>query len=412
MNSFEEIKKTVDDFVVSLGRRSSYSLERVEKLLEKLDNPQEKFKTVHIAGTSGKTSTAYYTASMLEAAGYKTGLSVSPYLEELNERIQIGTRPVPEEIFCKEFTEFFEKVKSLDIRPTYFELFVSFSYWYFAKSKMDYAVVEVGLGGLLDATNVIKRPDKICIITDIGLDHIRILGDTLGEIASQKAGIIQDHNPVFMYRQGDEVDQSILERARSKHATIHYVETSDLLPDLPKFQKRNWNLAKNVCDYILIRDGHNAIDEKVRLKTADIVVPGRLELLESQGKKVVLDGAHNPQKMGALIDSFKARFPHSSVSVLLAIGDNKNAHLKDITAEVDKLHGSVIVTTFKKDGDDSKLSIDADEIAKGFKISKVETEPDLDNALKRLFERDDDLLLITGSLYLVGIVRKRLRKRP
>lgn len=409
MKTFAEVKHTVDNFVVSLGRRSSYSLHRVEVLLDKLGNPQENFKTVHVAGTSGKSSTAYYMASMLEASGYKTGLSISPYLEELNERIQIGIKPTSEELFCREFTQFFEIIKKLGIKPTYFELFVAFSYWYFAKSRVDYAVIEVGLGGMLDATNTIKRHDKVCIITDIGLDHIKILGNTIGEIAAQKAGIIQSHNNVFMYEQGPEVNNALQKRAAEKHAALHYAKLLSVVPDnLPKFQKRNWNLAANALEFILARD-NKEIDAKLLEKTSKIIVPGRLEIIKSKGKTIILDGAHNPQKMHSLVESFRLKFPGKRPAMLFAVGENKADHLKDMVAEIKDLPDFTIITTFKKENDESSTSIKPQKIAQYFDTGKIIQEADLEKALDVLLSRPEEFLLITGSLYLVGSLRRKIK---
>ena len=408
MQTFAEVKETVDGFVVSLGRRSSYSLDRIEHLLAKLGNPQESFRTVHIAGTSGKSSTAYYMASMLEGAGYRTGLSISPYLEELNERIQIGTNPVPEEVFCQEFSEFFEIVKKLHIKPTYFELFVAFSYWYFAKSAVDYAVIEVGLGGLLDATNTIKRPDKVCIVTDIGLDHIKILGNTIGEIASQKAGIIQEGNNVFMYSQGSEVDAAVQKRADEKQAVVHFARRLAEVPsDLPKFQQRNWNLAANALKFITARD-EKKIEPQTLENTSKITVPGRLEPISIKGKTIILDGAHNPQKMHSMVESFRLKFPGARPAMLFAVGENKLAHLEEMIKEVKDMPAFAVITTFKKENDENATSIDTQKIAKYFDADKIIQEPDLDKALYILFSRPEDILLATGSLYLVGELRKRL----
>jgi dihydrofolate synthase/folylpolyglutamate synthase len=409
MKSFDEVNQIINDYVLSLDSNSSYTLHRIKELLKELGNPQEEFKTVHIAGTSGKTSTSYYIANMLKTGGYKVGLSVSPYVEEMNERVQLGASPLPEPIFCREFTQFFKILNTLSITPTYFELFVAFAYWYFAKIKVDYAVIEVGLGGLLDGTNVIERQDKICVITDIGLDHTRILGDTLTQIVRQKAGIIQDHNHVFMYRQDDEIGREIISRAKQKHAIIHYAEPSEADMELVNFQKRNWILARDVCEYIFTRDSHEGLDDKQWVKTADIVIPGRLETFKYKNKTIILDGAHNPQKIRSLTESFKTRYPGASPVVLLAVGDNKDLHLEDISKEVGKLSKFVIITAFERGRDAPRMSISPKKIAQKLEQNHVLIEPDLDKAVKLLINRQEDLLLITGSLYLVGAVKKILR---
>lgn len=406
MKSFAEVEKAVNSYAMSLDRSSSYSLERIIALLEALGNPQEKFKTVHIAGTSGKTSTSYYTAAMLEKAGYKVGLSVSPYVNDMNERVQIGTEPLPETLFCQEFSQFFEILNKLSIRPTYFELFVSFAYWYFAKAGVEYAVMEVGLGGLLDGTNVIRREDKVCIITDIGLDHISVLGGTIKEVAAQKAGIIQPHNHVFIYRQSSEIDTQIQARAREKHAIIHY---ADAKPAQECLQRRNWNLAQTACEYILDRDGKERPASEAWLQTAYITIPGRQETLKYKEKTIILDGAHNAQKTDFLVESFRARYPDESPAVLLAIGANKDIHVQGMAQSLGILANFTIITTFSKGGDTPYPSIDPEEIAKYFDEQCVTVEPDLQRAIEALLAREEKILLVTGSLYLVGAVKKLLK---
>ncbi len=407
MKTFTQVNRAVDNFVVALDRSASYSLDRIKDLMDELGNPQDNFKTVHIAGTSGKTSTAYYVAAMLETAGYRTGLSVSPYVEEVNERVQIGTKPLSEPIFCQQFSEFFKIVKRLSIKPTYFELFVAFAYWYFAKIKVDYAVIEVGLGGLLDGTNVIERPDKICVITDIGVDHTHILGSTISEITRQKAGIIKNHNPVFMYHQNEEVEQEIFKQAFSEHAAVHYVKP----PKLSGFVRRNWNLAKNVCEYIFSKDERKNLTEAQWEKIAEITIPGRLEILKFKGKTIVLDGAHNSQKISSLAESFKKKYIGAKVAILFAIGENKSEHLQAMADELNNLSDFVIATNFYKDSQVEKSSVEPEIIARYFDKQKLLIEPDLKKAAQALLKRKEDVLLVTGSLYLVGAVKKILKQR-
>lgn len=372
-----------------------------------MDNPQEDFHAVHIAGTSGKTSTCYYIANMLEAAGYTVGLSASPHVTEMNERVQIGSAPLSEQEFCLEFNEFIKILNTLSITPTYFELFVAFTYWYFAKIKVDYAVIEVGIGGMFDATNVIKRPDKICVITDIDLDHTDILGNTVSEIAQQKAGIIQKGNVVFMHDQSSEVTRIIQERTNLKKATL-YKATPAVEPmagHLPLFQQRNWTLAKCVCEYIFEKAG-NGLDTDKWQKTTDTIIPGRLEIIERGNKKIILDGAHNSQKMRALASSYKRLFPDADTAVLLAITETKDVHLAEIASQISKISTHIIISTFASDQDIPKKSIGPNTIAKYFNDKDVYLQPDLQKAFQELLDSKKDFLLITGSLYLISAIKK------
>src|SRR5581483_7745687 len=161
-----------------------YTLDTINAVMELVGNPQDKVKVLHVAGTSGKTSTAYYLASLLKANGASVGLCVSPHLIEVNERVQIDLKPLPERDFCDGLGQFWDLATSTGLKPSYFEMLVAFPYWEFARRGLDYVVMEVGVGGLLDGTNVVHSENKVCIITDIGLDHTKLLGDTIPEIAA------------------------------------------------------------------------------------------------------------------------------------------------------------------------------------------------------------------------------------
>lgn len=410
IKTFAEAEQAINDFVTPSNIGENYTLDRIKELLGHLDNPQDKFKTVHVAGTSGKTSTCYFIAKMLESGGYKTGLTISPHITEINERVQIGLKPLPEKNFCNELEKFLTILNKLSIRPTYFELMVAFAYWYFAKIEVDYAVVETGLGGLLDGTNTILRPDKICVITDIGLDHTSILGNTLKLIAQQKAGIIQEHNHVFMYDQGAEVTEQILAIAKEEHAVLHLIQGSGKIStDLPPYQERNWNLAKQVCEFILKTNGKD-LNEEEWLGTAKVIIPGRTETITYGDKTIILDGAHNAQKMKTFIDSFKQKFPGESPAALLAISDDKD--LDAIARELEGVASFIIVTSFKSNQDLQKISIDPKKLAKYFTVSKTVVEADAGKALALLLKRPEKTLLITGSLYLISEARKALAKIP
>lgn len=406
IKTFAEAEQAINEFVTPSNISENYTLDRIKELLGHLDNPQDKFKTVHVAGTSGKTSTCYFIASMLESGGYKTGLTISPHITEINERVQIGLKPLPEKDFCVELETFLSILNKLSIKPTYFEFMIAFAYWYFDKTGVDYAVVETGLGGLLDGTNTILRPDKICVITDIGLDHTNVLGNTLELIAQQKAGIIQEHNHVFMYDQGAEITEQILERAKDKHAVLHLVHDSNSSSaGLPPYQDRNWNLAKQACEFILKTDGRELTEDEW-LDTAEVSIPGRLETITYRSKTIILDGAHNAQKMKTFIDSFKKKFPDESPAILLAISDDKN--LGAIAKELEGVASFIIVTSFKSNQDLQKVSIDPKKLAEYFTESKTAVEAEANKAVRLLLERPEKTLLITGSLYLIGEARKAL----
>ena len=193
-------------------------LDNTIRLCNALDNPQRKFKTLHIAGTNGKGSTSHMLAAILARAGYKTGLYTSPHLLDFRERIRVNG------LMCEEkfVTDFVQKHKALieDVQPSFFEITVAMAFDYFERSKVDIAVIEVGLGGRLDSTNIIKP--LLSVITNIGFDHMNLLGNTLGEIASEKAGIIKENTPVVISEYAAETASVFLDKAHAEEAPIQF----------------------------------------------------------------------------------------------------------------------------------------------------------------------------------------------
>ncbi|MGH7239706.1 MAG: bifunctional folylpolyglutamate synthase/dihydrofolate synthase, partial [Candidatus Saccharimonadales bacterium] len=361
------------------------------------------------AGTSGKTSTAYYMAALLAAIGKKTGLSVSPHVDSITERVQVNGQPVDDSSFCKELGIFLDIVHHAAPKPTYFELLYAFMIWYMVKVDMDYVVVETGVGGLFDATNVSTREDKVCLITDIGFDHMDLLGDTLGEIAAQKAGIIHPGNHVFMYEQGDEVMDAITSRCGQQGATLHAVDESykdRAFPvSLPLYQRRNWFLAYSAYEYLRDRDALAVLDNNSLDATCGITVPGRMELFKLRGKTIVMDGAHNGQKIRTFADSLRRLFPNKRPAVLLALKDGKDR--ADFVREISELASRVVATRFDGFQDLPLRSVPAKELAASFTDIPAVGIADQSEAYKALLDGPEDILLITGSFYLIGQLRNK-----
>lgn len=384
--------------------REDTVLTRIKKLARLLGNPQDQMKVVHIAGTSGKTSTAYYMAALLKAAGKKVGLTVSPHINSITERIQINGRPISEKKFCSELGEFMEIVKLADHRPTYFELLYAFTVWVMARQKVEYAVIETGIGGLLDATNIVTRPDKVCIITDIGFDHMHLLGSTLSEIAAQKAGIIHDGNSVFMYRQSAEVMEAIKQRADQYHALLTVVNQAEAAtPNLqiPDYQLRNWSLARRVYEYLIERDKLPHLTSQVLQKTQQTQVPGRMETHDKNGKIIVVDGAHNGQKMSAFVDSFKKLYPGVKPAILLSVKTGKE--YQELVPLLAPLASRLITTTYTAMQDLPINSLPPNELAKAFeKHVPTESIADTKTAFERLISGPEKVCVITGSFYFIG----------
>jgi dihydrofolate synthase/folylpolyglutamate synthase len=375
-----------------------------------LHNPQDNLKVIHVAGTSGKTSTAYYIASLLTDVGYTTGLSVSPHINEINERAQINMAGLPEAEYCVELGLFLDLVDQSGLAPSHFEVLVAFAYWLFDIRQVEYAVIEVGLGGLLDGTNVVTRADKICVITDIGMDHVEVLGDTLAKIAAQKAGIIHDHNEVFMNQQPAEVQDVIEHAAQDHQATVHVQPSGsdDRLSDLPVFQQRNFQLALGVSTHIT-----GVVSNEVITRAVQTYIPGRMEVVTYRGKTLVMDGAHNEQKIRALVTAMKQKFPDASVTLLVSFGQNKQTSVLKSLEILRELGSSIIITQFDHAQDEVRSSIDVDTLAQyardaGFE--SVSIEANQEKAFNILAAQTSGIGLIAGSFYLIENYKNTILK--
>ncbi len=412
ITSFAQAEQVLAGFVPPARKfRDAYTLNSMQNLMGALGNPQDSYRVIHIAGTSGKTSTAYYVAALLKQTGKKVGLTVSPHIDQLNERLQINLEPLPESIYCRELNEFLEILNKLNIKPTYFELLVAFAYWQFAKQKVDYAVIEVGLGGLLDGTNVVTRPDKVCVITDIGLDHTHVLGMTLPEIAFQKAGIIHQGNNVFCYKQSAEVNKVIAKACTEKGANLHQVENAEMTPELallPLFQQRNWGLAKVVADFVVDRDGLQTPSTDQVIDTLATYVPGRIEVMAIRNKTIVMDGAHNAQKMHALRESLEEKYPKQKFEVVLGIGMTNDEKTGNVLDELLPVASRVIVTPFYAQQDFRKHATSRKKIvnqclARGF--TDAYEAKDVKDAYGQMMKSNEPHVLICGSFYLLNKIR-------
>lgn len=413
--SFAQAEALLQRHAPAVLPRHAYTLEYIQRLMDFLGNPQNKLRVIHVAGTSGKTSTAYYLAALLGQTGKKVGLSVSPYVEALNERTQINLTPLPEEQFCQELSTFSELVQQSGVQVTRFEFLTAFAYWEFARQQVEYAVIEVGMGGTLDATNVIENRRKVCVITDIGLDHQGSLGNTLPEIAEHKAGIIGLHNLVFCYDQGSQVTPVVQARARQQQADLHLIdqELSDDFAQLPLFQQRNFGLARVVVEEVLARDGLSQLTDGALQRAAKVYIPARMEQFTVRGKTVILDGAHNAQKLQALHDSLVAQFPGQAVAALVAFKAKQQARVEEATTVLAKLANHIIVTSYGQPNDIEPYGEDPAMIAALCKVHgfwSIETIANPEHAWQQLLERPEPILLVTGSFYLFNEIRPLLKQ--
>jgi dihydrofolate synthase/folylpolyglutamate synthase len=380
--------------------------------MEFVHNPQNKPHAIHVAGTSGKTSTSYYIASLLKQAGKRVGLMTSPHIEGLNERVQIDLVPLSEAEFCQELSIFMDLVEQSGITLTYAEILYGFAFWEFVRQRVDYIVVEVGMGGLLDATNVIDREDKIAVITDIGLDHTNMLGDTLPEITSHKAGIIKLHNHVFMHRQADEIIQVVQDVSKRKQADLTIIEHELEAPAfLPRYQKRNFSLALEVAGGVFGRPLDEVLSHAQITEAAGIHIPGRMETFNIRRKQIVLDNAHNPQKLRAFRQTLDEQFPGRSIALMMALVDAGGRKTNELTEAIVPIADHVIATTVPR-GNHERTSRDPAEIKVVCDRHRVVCEviSDAEEALQMLLDRPEEILVITGSTYLLEGLRPLVRR--
>jgi dihydrofolate synthase/folylpolyglutamate synthase len=415
--------------------------ERIGILLEKLGKPHLAYPCLHIAGTKGKGSVCHLGAKLLEALGYKVGLFASPHLCSLRERIQIDNSMISEQRFCEVFTKVQAQVETMRNHPemkppTYFEILTATAFAAFAEEKVDVAVMEVGLGGRLDATNV---PD-LCVaasgITTISLDHRKILGDDLLTIAGEKAGIIRPGVPLVISPQvkpvedlfrrmgsihgcrvlgvGREVEVSLRDEPppdapeapqrldlKTWQATHHDVP----LPMLGRHQADNAALALALCELFLEKRGKGPVDTaSLRRGWREAGIPGRIEVVARE-PWVILDGAHNAASIWALCETLTERF--SASKRVFVFGSARDKEIASMLRILAPLAETLILTSIP-----SSRSIgiaELETLARENGDVKIISQPDPEKALETAIAEAGrkGLVCATGSLYLAGYLREK-----
>ena len=395
-----DLDSALDALLHFSGRRTRghSSVDTLRALLDHLGNPERRYRLVHVAGTSGKTSTAYLIRGLIEAAGFRTGLTVSPHVVAVNERVQVAGVPLPEDRFVAYVNEFLPLAAALNRELTYFELGVGLALWVFAQEKVQYAIVEVGIGGTRDATNALQSEDKLCVVAAVGLDHTQLLGDSVDEIAVHKAGIVGERNTVVVVEQDEVVLDVVRERAEEMGGRV-VVATP---PAGAHYQVRNLALARASVEVLAMRDGF-------AMPLADVTEtpPARYERFACDGRRLVLDGAHNPQKVAALVDALRDdRVTAAAAMVtLLQAPDTKLASTLSLLAPV--VTHLVVPEYELGDGDKVKRSFPADVVVEQARAVGISAEivRSPDKGLAALLARPECDLLVTGSLYLASLVR-------
>lgn len=421
----------VENYIRDVQRFSTKNTpEHTREFLRRLGDPQEKFPVVHVAGSNGKGSVCAMLSSALVTAGKKTGLFISPHLVTILERIEINGENCPE----YRFVEAFEEVKAVIDgmvaeglpHPTFFEILFAMGMVVFAKENVDIAVMETGLGGRLDATNIVKKP-LVTVITSISLEHTEYLGDTLAKIAGEKAGIIKEGVPIVFDAKNKEVSDVIFAKALEKKAPNYPVYPGDIeilprrngcvtfkfdlnnhnepivLPFYGEYQAENGALAMQAAE-ILVEDGFLTVED-IYEGFKKTKWPGRMQKLRDN---IYIDGAHNPDGIRVLVDSIKA-LNLKDVTLFFSMVKEKD-YTHSISLLLSGVNFSKIIITEIE----GYRKLDADDIAKCFESLKdrVIIEPDFDKAYEMaLSESKGGTLICTGSLYLVGNVLTIEQKR-
>lgn len=411
-------------------------LTRIQRLLELLDLPQSRYRTIHVTGTNGKGSVSAMLTGILHRSEIHAGMYTSPHLVSYTERIQVDGQPISEQKFAdclstiRAFVE--QMVEEGDECPTQFEVLTALAFFYFALRHVEYAVIEVGLGGLLDSTNVIMP--EVSVITNVAFEHADRCGGTLEGIAAHKAGIIKEGVPVvtaasgvplaIIRKKAEEMNADVfvagedfqteylscdgrMQQLEFSSELLGVVKEPYSLHLLGRHQVENSAVA--VMTALLI---HN-VDERVTMQTIGEALqlvswPARFERMDIEGQTVIIDGAHNPAGMKALRDSLDLYFPVQQRVLLLGILRDK-----DIDSMLDTLlrPNDIVVVTVP----DSVRASDPQDLAKrvATHVQHVEAIADKAEALGRALElaNGEKLLVMAGSLYLVGIVRKLLLER-
>ena len=402
-----------------------FDLKRIERLLARLGNPQDAARTVHIAGTKGKGSTAAMIASILYQSGYGTGLYTSPHLLSIRERIQVDGEPINEKAFTRLVSRLKPEFEAVNESGAYgelttFELLTALALAHFKESAVDYQVLEAGLGGRLDATNV-TRPE-ICVITSISYDHTDVLGDTLSLIAAEKAGIIKPKSVVVAARQTPEVTAVIEKTCREKDARLVSVESEiswqgqtagpegqtfrlkgisgeyDLsLPLAGEHQLENAAAAVAAVE-VLKEQGARIPPESIALGLAGVRWPGRLQVMRRE-PWLVVDGAHNADSARRLAAALKRHFAFRRLTLIFGASSDKN--IADMIAELAALPDRVIVTSSRH-----PRAVSPDSLADRF-IRRGVTAGVTGNVSEAIETAlagaaPDDLICVTGSLFIVA----------
>jgi dihydrofolate synthase / folylpolyglutamate synthase len=392
------IKKSLDYLYGLKQFRNELKLDRVKELIESLGNPYKNYKTIHVAGTNGKGSTCALIARILEKAGHKVGLYTSPHLVNYNERIQINRQQIDDQDLIRIMNEIKIVVEKEKLETTFFEMSTVIAFQYFEEKKVDIAVIEVGLGGRLDATNVISP--CLTIITNIDFDHVNILGNTIKKIAFEKAGIIKQNVPLITAESKKSALQIFKEQCFLKSAPLLIAKETEFETSLlGSHQKKNVACAVLAVKK-LIESGMQISQDNIVEGLKETKWPGRLEMISDE-PLIIVDCAHNMAGMIELVNYVK----EIDSRKILVFGLSTGKNIEEIVKLICPLFEKIIVT------EGSYRAIPANELVEVVKKYSKDCQIIINNKeainQAKLEVKDNELILITGSMYLVGDILKQ-----
>ena len=428
------------NYIENTGKFGSrLGLENVSRLLDILGNPHRELRIIHVAGTNGKGSTCSFINSMLIYQGYNVGLYTSPYLEEFNERIKINNVNISDEDLAQSVSRVSDAIGQMIEEgcdhPTEFEIITACAFLYFRDRDVDFAVIEVGLGGRLDATNVCIP--LVSAITSISMDHTEYLGDTLARIAFEKGGIIKNKRPVVLYQQSDEVESVISSICSERDSELFITENdkieyisegmssqsvnlevmghfySGIEISLPgRHQARNLAVALSVLRLLEISSDISQVDTEALYRSIrETRWPGRMEVIKTE-PLTIIDGAHNPDGAAILSESVDRYLVGKKINLVFGMLRDKDilSVAKMLAVRADR----IIITEPESPRAASSAEVHGIilEALRGEDVPDITEIPDIEEAVRQAqsMAGDGEAVIYAGSLYMIGRVRSLLRK--
>ncbi len=427
-----DYKEAVEYLETPRFQGSRPGLESMAALLEELGDPQRGMEYVHIAGTNGKGSTASFIERILRESGYRTGLYTSPYIQRFTERIRVNGAEIAEEAVVRlteRLAEATSRLRRKEIVPTVFELFTAMALLYYKEQQCDVVVLEAGIGGRLDATNIISRT-AVSVITTIDYDHMNVLGDSLEKIAWEKAGIVKDNGLVVMYPQREVVDRVIADVCRQKKAGLVTVDFTALnvsemglagqkfhfkgygnleIRLLGTHQIKNAAVAVTAAEE-LIKRGWHISNQNIRAGLLGARWPGRLEIVH-RDPVVVIDGAHNPQGVRVLTESLARLFPGRRITFIVGIMADKDYEtMTETVLPLAEKFVTVMPHSSRALASGKLADILRKKGCSAISCTTVREAVDLAMELSREENGEEGVVCAFGSLYYIGDVRDYLMK--